>query len=176
RFLWKHYCWPSRDSASRLARAFDAAWQRRVELETPLVDLLAAEDAVPVVAVGHALQGRLDARQLLVPLAPGSDGGRLLLDRVHARQAPDARLIELHGTAVGLRVVLGLQQLVPARLESLQVFVEIQFACHGRVLHMRLVNCPPALSQSGAAAESARAAGGARPLMLHDIQRFPMQG
>jgi len=66
------------------AGAFDAAGERWVEVEPPLVDLFAANHAVSILTFRDAPQCRFNTCQLLLSLATCGKRRSLLLNRVHA--------------------------------------------------------------------------------------------
>ena len=79
-----------------VAGAVDADGRCRVEFQALGRNILAAAQAVPVITVLNALEGRLDALNLKAPAAVGFQGHGLILKGVHARQAAYAGLIKFH--------------------------------------------------------------------------------
>src|SRR5690606_2988856 len=126
-----------RASTMAATSAIDTGRQRRIEVEPALVYLLPADKAVPVIAFLDPLQRCVDPRQLFLPLACGRKRSRLLLEGMHSRKPPDRRLVQLHRATIGFRLLLGLQQLGAPCSQSLGVLVQIQFARHRRLLHMK---------------------------------------
>ena len=94
-----------------------------VDCEAPVGDRLPAFRAPTIFAFTHALQGDLDPRQIARPPPRFGLGHFLLLHRVHARQAPDALLIELDRIApAGTLLVQRLQFGLAVEQPLLQIF------------------------------------------------------
>jgi len=106
------------------AGAVDAEGDGRIELQAPAGDELAAALALAEAPVLDAGQSQLDAPQLLAAPSLQRLGHGLLLQRVHAREAPDRLLVQLDGLAItgALPALLGdgrtaRQQALPEALD-----------------------------------------------------------
>lgn len=74
-----------------------AAFGRRINLEPTFRNADVTVDAATVATLIEALERRREPPPLLLPTACNGAGHGLALQRIHARQATDAALIERHG-------------------------------------------------------------------------------